>query len=61
MKIKTAVERILNENVICIDKNYLGESVIDKHSVVSPKWLSKKVIERLGLSQTSDKASEVGK
>ena len=57
MKIKTAVERILNENVICVDKDYLDTCAIHKKAIVSPKWLSKKVIKRLEQTHSSKKES----
>ena len=42
-EVSKIIEKVLKENVICIDKKYKGDSIIDKHSVVKESWLSERI------------------
>ena len=51
------IERVIGDNVICIDKSCVDSSILSKEVIVSDKWIAKRITRILRESLKKKKSA----
>jgi hypothetical protein len=53
-QVKAAIEKVLKEHAICVDKDTAESSQINKEVIISERWISRRVLKEIKESNETE-------